>query len=181
MKNILNALPLLVAFLLIAYGSNQSAFQSPSPTASPVPEGELWQVKPGFVYDGDTLRVVRGKQELKLRLACIDAPEVKQDEGIGSRDYLRALLDRAGNRVKIELADTDRYDRAVAEIYTPAGELVQLQQVQAGWVWANEQYQSDCSHWKEIEKAAREAKAERRGIWAGNPSAPWEWRKQHRS
>lgn len=30
---------------------------------------ELWQVKPGSVHDGDTLRVVRGQQELKVRRA----------------------------------------------------------------------------------------------------------------
>ena len=28
--------------------------------------------------------------------------------------------------------------------------------------------------------AQKEAKAARRGIWAGNPVAPWEWRRQHR-
>ncbi|MBW4536539.1 MAG: hypothetical protein KME09_21635 [Pleurocapsa minor HA4230-MV1] len=50
---------------------------------------EQWQVKPGSIYDGDTLRVVRGQEELKVRLCGIDAPEIKQPLGIESRDYLR--------------------------------------------------------------------------------------------
>jgi endonuclease YncB( thermonuclease family) len=58
----------------------------------------LGQVKPGSVHDGDTLRVVRGDEELKVRLCPkgyrfaygIDAPEIKQPLGIESRDYLRS-------------------------------------------------------------------------------------------
>ena len=73
----------------------------------------LGQVKPGSVHDGDTLRVVRGQEELKVRLCPlgypkgypkglapggasrfaygIDAPEIKQPLGIESRDYLRSV------------------------------------------------------------------------------------------
>lgn len=51
---------------------------------------EQWQVKPGSIHDGDTLRVVRGNEELKIRLCGIDAPELKQPLGIESRDYLRS-------------------------------------------------------------------------------------------
>jgi endonuclease YncB( thermonuclease family) len=51
---------------------------------------EQWQIKPGSIHDGDTLRVVRGNEELKIRLCGIDAPEIKQPLGIESRDYLRS-------------------------------------------------------------------------------------------
>ena len=58
---------------------------------------ERWQLKPGSIYDGDTLRVVKGDEELKIRFCGIDAPEVKpkQPMGIESRDYLRSLVELA--------------------------------------------------------------------------------------
>ncbi|MGH2414425.1 MAG: thermonuclease family protein [Microcystaceae cyanobacterium] len=61
-----------------------------------------------------------------------------------------------------------------------SGQLVQLQQVKDGWVWANGKYKSDCPQWNEIAAAEREARSQRRGIWTGNPQPPWEWRKAHR-
>lgn len=179
MKRLLNAIPLFIALALIAYACTRTASQVPNQTVSTASALEVWQVKPGSVYDGDTLRVVKGNQELKIRFACIDAPEAKQDKGIAARDHLRLLLNRANNQVKINPVDTDRYGRTVAEIYTTSGQLVQLQQVKDGWVWANEKYKSDCPHWNEIAKAEREAKAARRGIWAGNPMPPWEWRRRN--
>ncbi len=72
--------------------------------------------QPSAVYDGDTLRVVKGNEEVKVRFACIDAPEAKQEGGIESRDYLRSLLNQAGNQVKVNQTDTDRYGRAVASV-----------------------------------------------------------------
>ncbi|MGH2413034.1 MAG: thermonuclease family protein, partial [Microcystaceae cyanobacterium] len=92
-----------------------------SKTVSTASALEVWQVKPGSVYDGDTLRVIKGNQELKIRFACTDSPELKQDKGIAARDHLRSLLNRANNQVKINPVDTDRYGRTVAEIYTTSG------------------------------------------------------------
>lgn len=59
----------------------------------------VWELKPKSVYDGDTFRVINSdtREELKIRLACIDAPEKKQDMGIASRDYLRSLLNQNGS------------------------------------------------------------------------------------
>ncbi|MGH2414911.1 MAG: thermonuclease family protein [Microcystaceae cyanobacterium] len=104
----------------------------------------------------------------------------KQDKGIAARDHLRSLLNRAGNQVKINPVDTDRYGRTVAEIYAN-NQLVQLQQVKVGMVWAYEQYKSDCPHWNEIERAFQEARSQRKGIFLrGNPTPPWEWRARNR-
>ncbi len=90
-------------------------------------------VKPGSVYDGDTLRVLCNGQELKIRFACIDAPETKQPGGIEARDHLRSLLSNANNQVKLKTITTDKYKRTVAELYTSAGELVQLRQVKVSF------------------------------------------------
>ncbi len=50
---------------------------------------EWYQVVEGSIYDGDTLRVTRGGQELKV--SGIDAPELQQDMGIEAQDHLRSL------------------------------------------------------------------------------------------
>jgi endonuclease YncB( thermonuclease family) len=63
-------------------------------------KSQYYQLKEGSVYDGDTFRVIDPNgQELKLRVACIDAPEKKQALGIESRDYLRSLLAKNPNKL----------------------------------------------------------------------------------
>ena len=165
----------LAAIALIIYSLNSPK----SPSQSQVSALPTCDVKKGSVYDGDTLRVLCNGVESRIRFSCIDAPEKKQAGGIASRDHLRMLLNRAGNRVRVKAVDTDRYGRTVADLYTDGG-LVQLQQVKAGWVWANAKYKSDCAEWKAIAAGEQEARAARRGIWAGNPVEPWEYRRRGR-
>jgi endonuclease YncB( thermonuclease family) len=76
---ILNKLPLIIGlFLLWVY------FQSNNNKVS----YQVYQIKEGSIYDGDTLRVISSSnEELKIRFACIDAPEKNQEYGIESRDF----------------------------------------------------------------------------------------------
>jgi endonuclease YncB( thermonuclease family) len=161
----------VAAIALIAYSLN-----APKSQVSGLPTCD---VKRGSVHDGDTIRVLCQGKEIRIRFACIDAPELKQPQGIASRDHLRSLLNQASDRVKVKAVGKDRFGRTVAELYTNSG-LVQLQQTRAGWVWANARYKSDCSQWNAIAAAEKEARAARRGIWAGNPIPPWEWRRRNR-
>jgi endonuclease YncB( thermonuclease family) len=87
----------------------------------------------GSIHDGDTIRVDCDGQQQRIRFACIDAPELKQENGIASRNHLRSLLNWANNQVSINAVDTDRFGRTVAEVYAN-GQLVQLQQVKDGMV-----------------------------------------------
>jgi endonuclease YncB( thermonuclease family) len=50
-------------------------------------------------------------------MACIDAPEKKQDLGIASRDYLRSLLNTNPEKLVVMKKDKDRYGRTVAEVF----------------------------------------------------------------
>jgi endonuclease YncB( thermonuclease family) len=101
MKKFLNSVALLIGLGLIAYALlGKNSPQSPQ-TSQPVAQQqsyEKWNLKPGSIYDGDTLRVVKGNEELKIRFCGIDAPEAKQELGIEARDHLRsaklALRDR---------------------------------------------------------------------------------------
>ena len=164
----LSNLTCLTAIALIIYCS----FNSPKTISQPLLSCDL---KKDSVYDGDNLIVICNGLESKIRFSCIDAPEIKQPQGIASRDHLRSLLNQAGSRVRVRPVKIDRYGRTVAAIYTNNG-LIQLQLVKAGWVWAYPKYKSDCAEWEAIALGEQEAQRTRRGIWAGHPIPPWEWR-----
>jgi endonuclease YncB( thermonuclease family) len=120
----------------------------------------------GSVHDGDTIRVDCDGKEQRIRFACVDAPEIKQENGIASRDHLRSLLNRANNQVSINAVDTDPFGRTVAEVYAD-GQLVQLQQVKDGMVWAYDRFKGNCPSWNEIDRAFTEARSNRKGICGG--------------
>lgn len=69
------------------------------------------------VGDGDTITVMKGGKRVKVRLACIDAPENSQSPyGIVSKKTLQDLLP-IGTEVTLRIKTTDRYGRSVAEVY----------------------------------------------------------------
>ena len=93
-------------------------------------------------YDGDTCTTSAGE---KVRLACIDTPELRGKRANpvpakAARDYLRALV--VGRDVGIRRITTDRYGRTVAELFVD-GSNVQHQLVAAGhaeiyWKYAHQ-------------------------------------------
>lgn len=160
---------------------------SPSPPAAVINNSTIanlptCNVKTGSVYDGDTLRVLCNGQELKIRFSCVDAPEKKQPGGIEARDHLRSLLANSGNQVKVNAIINDRYGRTVAELFFLRGnnwQLVQEYQARDGIVWGYEKYKNDCPSWEAIAQAQQQAQKAKRGLWAGNPTPPWEWRRDN--
>src|ERR1035437_8096284 len=59
------------------------------------------------VHDGDTLTVLVGKQQVKVRLAEIDAPELRQPFGQRSRQSLAELCFQQPARVEMTAGDGD--------------------------------------------------------------------------
>ena len=145
---------------------------------------EEWQVKPGSIYDGDTLRVIRGSEELKIRFCGIDAPEKKQELGIESRDHLRSLVDIGNGGLLIVPIEKDRYNRTVAEVYVKDSRStainLNVQMVRDGYAWHYERYSGNCPIRGEFAIAQELAQDEGLGIWRGNPTAPWNWRKANK-
>lgn len=175
---------------LVSWLSNHNADRMYQATASDevgevtIPNAEMWTVKPGSVYDGDTLRVVRGNEELKIRFCGIDAPEIEQPLGIESRDHLRSLIDLGGGSVLLVPVETDRYERTVAELYVPLIDYSPIplnsRMVLDGMAYHYEQYSDTCSRRDAIARAEDIAKSEGLGVWS-NPASekPWEWRRRN--
>ena len=144
-------------------------------------QSEYWEVVLDSVHDGDTFRARRNGQEIKVRLACLDAPELQQTLGPSSRDFLRSLLLQS-NQVILTIVDHDRYGRKVAEVFVPTANpdqerFVQYEMVKAGWAYPYEQYANSCPNWDQVQQAGVEAKQKRLGVWSVNEPKPWEWRK----
>ena len=68
------------------------------------------------IGDGDTITVTEGSKRIKVRLACVDAPETSQSPyGMEARRALQGLLP-IGSQVTLMTKATDRYGRSVAEV-----------------------------------------------------------------
>jgi endonuclease YncB( thermonuclease family) len=129
------------------------------------------------IVDGDTLTVLTSvKEQVRVRLAEIDAPERRQPYGSRSRQTLAELAFQKA--VKVVYIDTDNYGRVVGRIY--AGDVdISAEMVRRGAAWVYRDYVRDRSLFA-VEADARDAK---RGLW-GLPEAgvpPWEWRHASRT
>jgi endonuclease YncB( thermonuclease family) len=129
------------------------------------------------IYDGDTmtLQCPNSSEPTKVRMYCIDTPEMKQSPwGIQARDHLRSIT---GKTVRLVAIDKDRYGRVVGEVFDGDVNL-NLAQVKAGKAAV---YHTYCDK-PEYNQAERESKQARLGIWAeaGMQQTPWDWRRAQR-
>jgi len=123
------------------------------------------------VHDGDTITLLlAGNQQLKIRLAQIDAPENSQAFGQRSKQSLSELVFNKTIHVKKETID--KYGRTVGTLFIDGFD-VNREQIKRGMAWAYRKYLHDQSL-LQVEKAARQAKV---GLWTDpNPMPPWEYR-----
>lgn len=128
------------------------------------------------IHDGDTLRAVCKDERLKVRLYCIDAPEIAQHPwGQESRDHLRQMTP---HQIVLRVRDTDRYGRKVGEVLTAEGANLNQRMVADGQAAVYPRYCKDGAYFKKQD----EAKVRRVGIW-GHPGwqqTPWEYRQANR-
>ena len=122
------------------------------------------------ISDGDTIMILQDKQQIKVRLFGIDAPELKQPYGKKSKQFLANLI--AGEVVEVEENGKDRYKRTLGIIHFK-GQDINAQMVLNGYAWAYVKYSRI---YVDQEKTAREKK---RGLWqSSDPTPPWKWRKR---
>lgn len=126
------------------------------------------------IHDGDTVTVmIAEKERVKIRLAEIDAPELKQSYG---EDAHKALVELIGDKdVSVDVQTKDRYGRSVGRIWLGERD-VNFLMVSKGAAWCYRQYLKR----KECLPLEEKAKAEKLGLWTGTPVPPWEWRKHKR-
>jgi endonuclease YncB( thermonuclease family) len=189
-KTFVNGSVLFIGLGLAAYSQLNGYRLRFNIESVPVEEGkqgqehtfERWNLKPGSIYDGDTLRVRRGEEELKIRFCGIDAPEKKMPMGIESRDHLRSLV--GNGELLLVPVEKDRYGRTVAEVYVQDSRStainLNVQMVRDGYAWHYERYSGNCPIRDEFAIAQKLAEKEDLGIWNGNPQPPWEWRKANK-
>lgn len=129
------------------------------------------------VIDGDTVTVlVQGREQLKVRLAGIDAPERKQAFGQRAKQQLSALV--FGKAVTVVGHKQDRYRRLIAKLLVE-GQDANLEMIALGYAWHYKRYELEQSSEDRVAYAKMEARAraERRGLWAdAAPWPPWEFR-----
>lgn len=129
------------------------------------------------VHDGDSIHLLpAGQQRVIVRLAGIDAPELRQPYGTASRNYLRSLV--YNQTVDAYCHKTDRYQRELCVIFA-AGTDVNLAMINNGFAWHYKKYQSEQTRTQRSRYSAaeRSAKTARRGLWqSARPVAPWNYR-----
>ena len=122
------------------------------------------------IHDGDTITVLQGKQQIKVRLFGIDAPELKQPHGKKSKQFLSNLI--AGKNVEVDENGKDRYKRTIGTIYLN-GTDINAQMVANGYAWAYRKFS------KKYTAQESKAKSQKLGLWRDKePTPPWEWRQK---
>ncbi len=95
------------------------------------------------VHDGDTITLLTAnKQQIKVRLAEIDTPELAQPYGSKAKQALSDLV--FGREVRVVVQDTDRYGRTVGRVYVSSTD-VNAELVKQGAAWVYKQYLRDQS------------------------------------
>jgi endonuclease YncB( thermonuclease family) len=122
------------------------------------------------VADGDTLTVLDGSRQVRVRLWGIDAPERGQPWSRRSRETLAA---RAMHRdALVATRGTDGYGRTLARVAVDGADLGEAQ-LRDGLAWVYRRYTKD----RAMIAIEDEARAARRGLWSQNdPEPPWIYR-----
>lgn len=127
------------------------------------------------ISDGDTLKVLTSdRQQVKVRLSQIDAPESTQAFGNRAKQELARIC--FGKSASLEVEGEDRYGRKLARVRC-AGVDAQSHMVQAGMAWVYDRYVTD----KSLYQLQQQAQTARKGVWS-DPKvvAPWEFRQASR-
>lgn len=141
-----------------------------SANANPLPEPFVGNVL--RIWDGDTFDCTDGKEQYRIRINGIDAPEMNQPNGALSRKILASII---GNRkVQVIPLEFDTYGRVLATVLTDEGQDISEILITYGYAWHYVLYDSN-PRYRAAEQKARE---NRNGIWSqhDSPVQPWLWR-----
>ena len=130
-----------------------------------------FQAKVTAVTDGDTVKIEYENKTIKVRLAGIDTPELKQEFGLEAK---KALEEKVLNKtVYIDGDKKDRYGRLITDLKI-GSRWINKELVEEGYAWHYKQYSKD----QELAESELNAKKEAKGLWIShNPVPPWSYRR----
>ncbi|MFW5431539.1 MAG: thermonuclease family protein [Methylophilaceae bacterium] len=124
-----------------------------------------------YFYDGDTVKIIDGAEEYKLRITNIDAPERNQNYGKKSRRALMQLCQ--DTEIKVNITGTDKYRRKLGSLYCDGQDVAGFM-LKHGHAWFNDRYSTDLV----LALKERTARKSKLGLWRDEkPIAPWVWRR----
>lgn len=124
------------------------------------------------ISDGDTFTLlVNGKEQVKVRIDGIDAPEKGQAYGNRAKEYLSNLI--WGDSITVKVTKTDRYGRSIGKVSTSTIQDVGLEMIKAGYAWQYRDYNNDISY----TTAENHSRKKLKGLWRDkNPIRPQDFR-----
>lgn len=167
---------LLIGTILVDDQSPEAPPLAQPPAPSTITTAGQWLTGLASVRDGDSLQL----NGTRIRLWGVDAPELHQtclqDSqswpcGQAAKAALTQLL--AGQSVSCRAVNTDRYGRTVAECFVGKVNL-------NGWLVANGWALAYRRYSEKFVPAETQAKIAGLGLWQGEFTAPWSWRRQQR-
>ena len=130
------------------------------------------------VADGDTVTLLDAqKNQHKIRLQGIDAPELAQDWGSESRAALQGLA--LHQTVTIAYDQRDRYGRLLGHVFSTGCDHINLRLLREGMAWYYRAYACDlpASLRTPFNQAESTAQQQQQGLWRQvSPVAPWIFR-----
>ncbi len=131
------------------------------------------------ITDGDTITILdANKQQHKIRLAGIDAPERGQAFGQAAKRKLSELV--FNRQVTVEFTKRDRWKRIVG-LVSLDGRDINEAMIRAGFAWFFKRYERELDAGRRQSYARAEAVARegKRGLW-NDPGAvaPWDYRRR---
>lgn len=130
------------------------------------------------IIDGDSVIARFQGNQTKIRLACIDAPEIGQTpHGRIAMNTLRGLLP-GHSQITIQPIKVDHYGRLIAHIFTPGGINIGEELIRLGLVFVYQPESSYCDGPKLL-LIEDQARSHGLGIWKDSRQGimrPWHYR-----
>jgi endonuclease YncB( thermonuclease family) len=123
------------------------------------------------VPDGDTIWLQTQNRKYKVRLLGIDAPEINQNFGKNSKEFLKQSV--INNKGIVNLYGQDQYRRSIG-VLCAKNENWNLKMIASGNAWHYSKYTKAF----ELENLQTKARNKKLGLWSQRQSIPpWKFRK----
>lgn len=135
------------------------------------------------VHDGDTVSIIIGNTEEKVRLIGVDAPELGQEPwGKRAKRKLQEIMRKTDKTVRIEfdVEERDKYGRLLAYLWTKDGRLINEEMIRSGYAFVYT-VPPNVRYVDRFRRAQEIASKRRVGIWGekGLEERPSDYRKTH--